>query len=81
MEGSSVVHDSSDPVILVPEDFPALAALVVGPACLVAVGVVGVGLIADVNGGMRLLLRVHVGLLVGGLLLLLPRGAAATALV
>jgi hypothetical protein len=40
-----------------------------------------VGLVANVNSGMGLLLRVHVGLLIRGLLLLLPGGATTRTLV
>ncbi len=68
----AVVLNGPNAIVLVPEDLPPLSALVIGPARLVAVRVVGVGLPADVDSRMRLLLGVHVSLLVGSLLLFQP---------
>jgi hypothetical protein len=64
--GLAVVADFLDAVVLVPHDVAAGTVPVVGPAGLVAVGVIVEGAQPDVGGGVRVSRSVGVGPVVGG---------------
>ena len=50
----AVVVDLADAVVFIPQDDAAGAVVVVAPAGLVAVGIIGEGAVPDVGGGVRL---------------------------